>query len=186
MFFCFHPYLGKISILTNVFQMGWNHQLETLKIKIPLGLGGADNMMTMSTWLPWLFAVCSGRFSTQLCRDCFISHYKDPGTWTNQDDSWFMSSWESRAPPPKATPPGKLSTLRFPMTTWNDVIHCDDFGLMKTNQQALGFQKHVFGFIGHTTVLALPRKTLGAIFGGFDDDVCDFCSEKKGEVGRKC
>ena len=24
----FHPYLGKISNLTNIFQMGWNHQLE--------------------------------------------------------------------------------------------------------------------------------------------------------------
>ena len=23
----FHPYLGKIPILTNIFQMGWNHQL---------------------------------------------------------------------------------------------------------------------------------------------------------------
>ena len=22
----FHPYLGKIPILTNIFQMGWNHQ----------------------------------------------------------------------------------------------------------------------------------------------------------------
>ena len=22
----FHPYLGKISNLTNIFQMGWNHQ----------------------------------------------------------------------------------------------------------------------------------------------------------------
>ena len=26
-FFYFHPYLGKIPILTNIFQMGWNHQL---------------------------------------------------------------------------------------------------------------------------------------------------------------
>ena len=26
--FYFHPYLGKISILTNIFQWGWNHQLE--------------------------------------------------------------------------------------------------------------------------------------------------------------
>ena len=26
--FYFHPYLGKISNLTNVFQMGWNHQLD--------------------------------------------------------------------------------------------------------------------------------------------------------------
>ena len=24
--FCFHPYLGKISNLTNIFQRGWNHQ----------------------------------------------------------------------------------------------------------------------------------------------------------------
>ena len=24
-FYC-HPYLGKISHLTNIFQMGWNHQ----------------------------------------------------------------------------------------------------------------------------------------------------------------
>jgi len=26
--FYFHPYLGKIPILTNIFQMGWNHQPE--------------------------------------------------------------------------------------------------------------------------------------------------------------
>ena len=27
-FLYFHPYLGKIPILTNIFQMGWNHQPE--------------------------------------------------------------------------------------------------------------------------------------------------------------
>ena len=26
--FYFHPYLGKIPILTNIFEMGWNHQPE--------------------------------------------------------------------------------------------------------------------------------------------------------------
>ena len=26
--FYFHHYLGKIPILTNIFQRGWNHQLE--------------------------------------------------------------------------------------------------------------------------------------------------------------
>ena len=26
--FYFHPYLGKIPILTNIFQRGWNHQPE--------------------------------------------------------------------------------------------------------------------------------------------------------------
>ena len=25
--FYFHPYLGKIPILTNIFQLGWNHQV---------------------------------------------------------------------------------------------------------------------------------------------------------------
>ena len=28
--FYFHPYLRKIPILTNIFQMGWNHQLGGL------------------------------------------------------------------------------------------------------------------------------------------------------------
>ena len=30
--FYFHPYLGKWSHLTNIFQMGWNHQLEHIKM----------------------------------------------------------------------------------------------------------------------------------------------------------
>ena len=28
--FYFHPYLGKIPNLTNIFQRGWNHQLEKI------------------------------------------------------------------------------------------------------------------------------------------------------------
>ena len=32
--FYFHPYLGKIPILTNIFQMGWNHQLEYEKKRL--------------------------------------------------------------------------------------------------------------------------------------------------------
>ena len=34
--FYFHPYLGKISNLTNIFQRGWNHQLEEYDTMIPL------------------------------------------------------------------------------------------------------------------------------------------------------
>ena len=34
--FYFHPYLGKISILTNIFQMGWNHQLEKISTEAAL------------------------------------------------------------------------------------------------------------------------------------------------------
>ena len=36
-YFYFHPYLGKIPILTNTFQMGWNHQPLILTAH-PLGL----------------------------------------------------------------------------------------------------------------------------------------------------
>ena len=32
--FCFHPYLGKWSNLTNIFQMGWNHQLDIIEATI--------------------------------------------------------------------------------------------------------------------------------------------------------
>ena len=32
--FYFHPYLGKISNLTNIYQMGWNHQLDDLNLAI--------------------------------------------------------------------------------------------------------------------------------------------------------
>ena len=33
--FYFHPYLGKIPILTNIFQMGWNHQPGKFPILFP-------------------------------------------------------------------------------------------------------------------------------------------------------
>ncbi len=32
--FYFHPYLGKISNLTNIFQMGWNHQLGNVFVTL--------------------------------------------------------------------------------------------------------------------------------------------------------
>ena len=32
--FYFQPYLGKIPILTNIFQMGWNHQLASVSCDI--------------------------------------------------------------------------------------------------------------------------------------------------------
>ena len=33
--FYFHPYLGKIPIVTNIFQRGWNHQLGTFRDFFP-------------------------------------------------------------------------------------------------------------------------------------------------------
>ena len=38
--FYFHPYLGKIPILTNMFQRGWNHQLEgVMEMESWMGMG---------------------------------------------------------------------------------------------------------------------------------------------------
>ena len=37
----FHLYLGKIPILTHIFQMGWNHQLENHE-----PLKGHENVLT--------------------------------------------------------------------------------------------------------------------------------------------
>jgi len=43
-YFCFHPYLGKIPILTNISQRGWfNHQLALFFMTFWGGLGGHIN-----------------------------------------------------------------------------------------------------------------------------------------------
>ncbi len=44
-FFYFHPYLGKIQILTNIFQMGWNHHLVFLSFLIVSGIS--------TSWCTW-------------------------------------------------------------------------------------------------------------------------------------
>ena len=49
--FYFHPYLGKIPILTNIFQMGWNHQLDIIYIYryMYYGIGGALVVFRMAS-----------------------------------------------------------------------------------------------------------------------------------------
>ena len=47
--FYFHPYLGKISILTNIFQMGWNHQLDW--VGPPFPVLGPENLCK-PFWMP--------------------------------------------------------------------------------------------------------------------------------------
>ena len=43
--FYFHPYLGKWSNLTNIFQMGWNHQLGGFRRS-----GSSDNRLPRRHW----------------------------------------------------------------------------------------------------------------------------------------
>ena len=47
--FYFHPYLGKIPILANIFQRGWNHQLGGLLCHKPVeGFRFLINLCTKS------------------------------------------------------------------------------------------------------------------------------------------
>ena len=65
--FYFHPYLENIPILTNIFQMGWNHQPEhgpwwklmnTRSFYIP--------SFHAKWWIPWLFFFWSNMIMTFL------------------------------------------------------------------------------------------------------------------------
>ena len=47
-FFFFHPYLGKISILTSIFQMGWNHQQVLLSEVVAI----MSYLATIDQWFP--------------------------------------------------------------------------------------------------------------------------------------
>ena len=74
--FYFHPYLGKVSILTNIFQRGWNHQPETnMKMENHLTSFMVDYSKNVTTpkchdWLenqPWmkmLFSIENLEFSS--------------------------------------------------------------------------------------------------------------------------
>ena len=49
--FYFHPYLEKITILTNIFQMGWNHQLDMLPtIMVQWKLGEPPSLSRAKPW----------------------------------------------------------------------------------------------------------------------------------------
>ena len=46
-FFYFHPYLGKIPNLTNIFQRGWNHQPEKHVVPKIQGLESANGLVNL-------------------------------------------------------------------------------------------------------------------------------------------
>ena len=50
--FYFHPYLGKIPILTNISQMGWNHQLDFYELFWKLHSGINDHIAIAGKWGP--------------------------------------------------------------------------------------------------------------------------------------
>ena len=49
--FYFHPDLGKIPILTNIFQMGWNHQPAKVLFCVPVKLRRDKSHSVSHVWL---------------------------------------------------------------------------------------------------------------------------------------
>ena len=67
--FYFHPYLGKIPILTNIFQMGWNHQL-------------VRDVSQKHCWYPSKWVFYSPDFSVSFCEQ------KNLKTWGGGEALW--------------------------------------------------------------------------------------------------
>ena len=58
--FCFHPYLGKIPILTNIFQLGWNHQLEYIWYQVmKVAKGGFNEYIRQQSFTQRMLRSCS-------------------------------------------------------------------------------------------------------------------------------
>ncbi len=53
--FYFHPYLGKILILTNIFQMGWNHQPDIVYLIFCTMLSYLEDRLDINQLHPRLF-----------------------------------------------------------------------------------------------------------------------------------
>ena len=72
-FFCFHPYLGKIPILTNIFQMGWNHQLGTGVNKMSINSNKNPMLSNMRLSCVALF----GQDEQQRCPLIYLDLFQD-------------------------------------------------------------------------------------------------------------
>ena len=80
--FIFIPYLGKVPILTNIFQMGWNHQLASCW----RSLGTNFNQSLEHLTAPMLEVLQLGaRFDQPLS--------KLPGAWFLRDRVWEWLGW---------------------------------------------------------------------------------------------
>ena len=92
----FHPYLGKIPILTNIFQMGWNHQPEshasTEHNPWFHGLLVPKNLMTIARttlqhWLPWHI------FVWRWGRNLMSWHVSMSGRWWGDEWMKLVVKW---------------------------------------------------------------------------------------------
>ena len=103
--FDFHPYLGKIPILTHVFQTGWNHQLEMRTRKWEISAESLESLRprTKNKHVFWIV---------------FFSEDLSPG-FQEQWRGWSLNS-------------GSLKTINclYQKTSWYHDIHPDVYILV--------------------------------------------------------
>ena len=78
-YFYFHPYLGKISNLTNIFQMGWNQGRFDHRLQYSWHLQNCT--LYASTSEQWKTCLFRGFFGDDILPSyvgVVINHYKDP------------------------------------------------------------------------------------------------------------
>ena len=93
--FYFHPYLGKWSNLTNIFQMGWNHQLGFVWHFAAFGSPPKNgHHFVTPKWRRRNFAFAA--------EHCLLPHDLWTGglfcgtfqaTWSNQNEIWQVDGW---------------------------------------------------------------------------------------------
>ena len=89
--FYFHPYLGKIPMLTNIFQMGWNHQLDI----VVWHLFDENSFLSSSNLLKKATISCGSQNGLNLMPFEFVT--AQHGTPTSKADpavdSWKFEGW---------------------------------------------------------------------------------------------
>ena len=118
-FFNFHPYLGKIPILTNIFQMGWNHQLVTISPVFFSGSKKTNFEKNRSLWLffserkMWSFnnVKCNSRKCWVRDKFCLLDW-----DWIN---IWSNYSDLTRPGPPKGSWRREIPLFQGNLGWWN-------------------------------------------------------------------
>ena len=90
-FFYVHPYLGKIPILTNIFQMGWNHHLVIFWVSdFPIDRHGCTWMCVKGqTFLDFNLYFENTWFMENMTRQFATSIRNTPSQHPSNSTTWF-------------------------------------------------------------------------------------------------
>ena len=121
----FHPYLGKIPILTNIFQMGWNKTNQKTRGAPPFGVPGRFFWRLGS-----IFFVGRMRMEISLLAGlCLVMHL---GVLVRSSNKrWLGTSWNESPGTPTCQQPFLLMDGCLPIVISNYFSGCKDLAQLK-------------------------------------------------------